>query len=502
LEQVPTTTTAAPAKRSVVEVAWVDARSGTGRGRIPWVQGLEKESCAKACARFGLKCEFEEDNWPVSDADVTRIVNAFNGPRGGLQDISTTGSDRQTCTNFTSSEQTFEPSISGSFCSHGPWKPHCIWGDEIKYRPQNVRSCEAIPPVATRRLCQCTKHRKPLKCSACDDFCWKTEKGCCWKPLDPCAKDPEGGKDPKYWGSALSEPATGVPPDAWCQQGHPKERRVPRVPPYQEGVEANAKNPALRVKVLSYNLYWWNLFKTHHGNMKCRSWVKWCNLPGTAGELVASANADEPFDVMGFQECEDPGRVLYDAKILGNYTVFQGPHATCMAFRNTSWTLLGSNGSAEVAEDGDWVRNNYWSKRTAQWIRLRHKLTNQTLFFMNHHGPLPLHSGGLCGGLATAYNILQLIYSNMESGDAVVLVGDFNANSKSMTIRTLETGLHLAHHGKSFGGVDNFLTNIDLSHVISRDNYGNGGSDHDALGMTIELPKPARNSRPSRIPIG
>jgi hypothetical protein len=192
------------------------------------------------------------------------------------------------------------------------------------------------------------------------------------------------------------------------------------------------------------------------------------------------------FDLMGFQECQDPKWVLDDADLLDNYTFFQGPLQTCMAFRSDTWTFI-ANGSALVAEDGDWVRKNDWGKRVAIWMRLRHDATGRTVFFMNHHGPLPLHSGGMCGGLATAYNLLQEMYENMQPSDAVILVGDFNANAKSMTVRSMATQLHLLHHGTSFGGVDNFFSNIDDSHVIETHNYGHGGSDHDALGLTIEL---------------
>jgi hypothetical protein len=152
----------------------------------------------------------------------------------------------------------------------------------------------------------------------------------------------------------------------------------------------------VKVKVLSYNLYWWHLFEVSKGN------------EGSAGKLISEASSDRMFDLMGFQECQDPGRVLYDAGFDKNYTFFQGPLQTCMAFKSDTWTLI-KNGTAMVAEDGDWVRKNDWGKRTTIWMRLRHKATGRHVFFMNHHGPLPLHSGGMCGGLATAYNLLQEI---------------------------------------------------------------------------------------------
>jgi hypothetical protein len=451
----------------LVKMAW----KNTSHGKMAWVQGLEEESCTSACKRIGLTCQFEDTNWPETEADVASIVEAMSVVRHGDDDSKPVAAGdpfHPPCTHFASSEQPFDPSISGSFCSHGPWKPNNVWGDEINYRPASLRSCDAVPPLASRRLCSCVEELAPLGCVPCDPSC-VASKNCCWEPVDPCAKDPQDGKDPKYWGSATADPAKGVTADAWCQQGHPKTWRMPKVWPYSDTAPA-----PVHIKVLSYNLYWWHLFRDKHGN------------EGSAGKLIAEAGSEEPFDLMAFQECENPGWVLHDADMSSNYTTFLGPHATCVAFRNASWELL-SHGTEDVAEDGDWLRNNYWSKRTAQWLRLRHISSSRTIFFMNHHGPLPLHSGGLCGGTATAYNLLDVISRNMERGDAVILVGDFNANGKSLTMRSLATQLQWVYQGKSFGGVDNFLTNMLHAHVRETYNYGGGGSDHDALGVMFDL---------------
>jgi hypothetical protein len=92
----------------------------------------------------------------------------------------------------------------------------------------------------------------------------------------------------EWWGSAAAQPDPGVDPDAWCQKGHPDVFRLPPVPPYTGQVPADAA--PTRVKVLSYNLYWWKLFKTEHGN--------W----GSAGKLIAASSVDEDFDLVAFQE--------------------------------------------------------------------------------------------------------------------------------------------------------------------------------------------------------
>ena len=57
------------------------------------------------------------------------------------------------------------------------------------------------------------------------------------------------------------------------------------------------------IQVLSYNLFWWHLFKVEGGR------------GGSAGHLIRSTS-EPPYDVMGFQECEDPEKVLGPAGLL------------------------------------------------------------------------------------------------------------------------------------------------------------------------------------------
>jgi hypothetical protein len=157
-----------------------------------------------------------------------------------------------------------------------------------------------------------------------------------------------------------------------------------------------------------------------------------------------------------------------------------------MAYRKAAWMLL-DNGDGLVAEDGHWVKGNYYGTRTFMWLRLRHVASGRDVFFGNHHGPLPVNSGGLCGGLATAYNVLKIIHDNMNETDAVILVGDFNADPTSATVQMIGSQLPQVYNGSKFGGVDNFLTNIADRHVLERHKYGGGGSDHDAVGVVFNL---------------
>merc|ERR1712187_824015 len=133
-----------------------------------------------------------------------------------------------------------------------------------------------------------------------------------------------------------------------------------------------------------------------------------------------------------------------------------------------TWSLI-ERGDADVAED---QATEYYGLRGSQWMRLRHQATDAKLFFVNHHGPLHVNSGGECGGASTARNLLQLIADNAKKGDAVVLVGDFNANAASLTIQELWKHLVLLYSGDSFAGVDNIFSNLGASTIVETASLG------------------------------
>jgi len=244
---------------------------------------------------------------------------------------------------------------------------------------------------------------------------------------------------------------------------------------------ADASGPVLPVKVLSYNLFWWNLFGIQDG------------LHGMAGKLIAG-HGDPPFDLMGFQECEDPHRVLVDAGLDKDYETFQGEHSICMAFRRSEWNLL-SSGQADVAED---LPSQYFGKRAAQWMRLRHHQTGKLVLFMNHHGPLPVNSGGVCGGVPTAHNLMKLMATHGHPGDALILVGDFNQGPQSETVLELQKHLSKVFAGVAMGGIDNIFTNVRAPYSAAQ-NCGNGGSDHQAISAIVQLGAQAAPPAPPKL---
>lgn len=228
--------------------------------------------------------------------------------------------------------------------------------------------------------------------------------------------------------------------------------------------------PRVRVKVLTYNLFWWNLFSLRGGNGR------------SSGRLLHDAGFPDPFDFMGFQECDDVSRVMADAGLKGTYDTVQGSHALGMAFRREAWQLL-AQGEEDVAEDG---RALWYGFRAVQWMRLLDKATGRKVFFVNHHGPLPLSSGGRCGGDATAFNMLRVIGEKAHVADAVIVVGDFNAVTASPVVATLAQRLARVFSGSAFGGVDHIFSCQGAS-VVGTYNLGSGGSDHDAICSVLDV---------------
>mmetsp|Transcript_124550 Transcript_124550/g.346784 ORF Transcript_124550/g.346784 Transcript_124550/m.346784 type:complete len:428 (-) Transcript_124550:153-1436(-) len=257
-------------------------------------------------------------------------------------------------------------------------------------------------------------------------------------------------------------------PQKFCDKGHSLEKPLPKIWNYT----ASGKKHAT-VKVLSYNLYWWFLFDKSHGN------------GGSAGHLIKGASKDKMFDMMGFQECNWPLQVFWDAGMGKDYHLIHTNQNICIATLNKTWELL-QHGETVVANDGGGPGQNY-GQRTAMWVRLRQKETNETVFFMNHHGPLPLGSGGQYGAPSTVYNLLKVIMSKAGKDDAVIFVGDFNSDADSMTVNQLQCRLNKVFSGTKFGGVDHIFSNLGGANVVSTANLGQGGSDHDAISAVFQL---------------
>mmetsp|Transcript_77926 Transcript_77926/g.240592 ORF Transcript_77926/g.240592 Transcript_77926/m.240592 type:complete len:255 (-) Transcript_77926:41-805(-) len=248
----------------------------------------------------------------------------------------------------------------------------------------------------------------------------------------------------------------------WCAAPVPSDGRNLK--------DCSARQGSQRVKVLTYNLFWWNLFGRRNGN------------GGSAGSLIRSAGSPGPFDVMGFQEADDVWWPLRDAGMTQGEYESESALGMAVVWRAVAWRKL-SAGVQRIAEDRP---DQWYGRRGVLWVRLQSLTTARTLLFANHHGPLPVGTGGICGGQATAYNILGLLQRNAGPSDVIILTGDFNADGGSETFRTLHSCIDHVFSGSSFGGVDHVFSNCAGS-VQEATNLGPGGSDHDALMVVFHV---------------
>jgi len=224
---------------------------------------------------------------------------------------------------------------------------------------------------------------------------------------------------------------------------------------------------------MTYNLFWWNLFGQQFQN----------GNGGSAGKLIQASGVDAPLDFMVFQECEDGNRVLRDAGLEATHAALGIQHAIALAYRKDAWRLEGSDVLVDVAED----QPGLWGRRSLLLARFKHVASGKTVLLANHHGPLVVGSGGICGGKATAWNILRAIAEHAQADDAIVLMGDFNSEASSETVQTLDRYINRHYTGVSFRGVDHIFSSCETMHIKEVKNLGNGGSDHDALAEVLTI---------------
>lgn len=233
-------------------------------------------------------------------------------------------------------------------------------------------------------------------------------------------------------------------------------------------------NGSLQVKVLSYNLFWWNLFGLRNGDA------------GSAGHLISSTSWPKVYDLLALQDCKDVRRLLEDGRLQHQFEdVSSSKFSLCFAYHRAAWQML-DHGEATVGEDEIPSSEGATLFRGSIWLRLLHRATARIIFAVNHQGPMPLGSGGKCGGEAVAYNILKLIANHAHKTDAVLVLGDFKANSQSSVATYLRHHLDHQYSGTALGGVDHIF-GCRGSKSLGSFNLGSGGSSHDAISALLSV---------------
>lgn len=277
----------------------------------------------------------------------------------------------------------------------------------------------------------------------------------------------------------------------WCAiQGPPADWNLKNYCPKALDMTTGA---AAQIKVLTYNLQWWHTYEQYPipgGN----------KINPAIGANIVEDDKVHGFDLMGFQECEILDTVMASAKEQGlqgewqPYEYHEGKSIGIgLAYKKDVFDHI-ADGHGYVAEDRKDASGQYYGKRAAQWVRLTHKPTGHKVFYLNHHGPTPVGTGGICGAKATAYQLLKMIADNAEVGDLIFITGDFNGPSIQQGKYSEEIGTlacHIPHiftvsNIETVWGIDNHFSNCATA--ANKTQMGKGGSDHWALSVVYDLP--------------
>jgi len=241
-------------------------------------------------------------------------------------------------------------------------------------------------------------------------------------------------------------------------------------------------HPSPSFKVLTYNLYWWCMSgETNPGGQSCPRYA------GDKGfhEIWANIMNYGPFDLVGFQECNDASKMFNGVGYGSTHSWKQGPADIGMGYDKTKFDPLGDYSSRQVAVD-------QWGPRYIAWIRLKQKDGGATIFFANTHGPLPGPHGDVDGkhGHEIAQNYIKAVADNIQPGDALVVTGDFNALPKDAEIWDLNSTWTLAANDRTTH-FDHIYMKSATTKLIDWDDHNGAPSDHSILWADLAALTPA-----------
>jgi len=229
--------------------------------------------------------------------------------------------------------------------------------------------------------------------------------------------------------------------------------------------ESRHREASEMVHVVSYNLYWWNVLQNSNFD-----------------RLYDRIESNQPFDLIGFQECEHVESIVHAAGLEG-FDFYQGPNKpdfnpAPLAWNAAAFQTLSGPSWLQIGEDK-------WGARIVTWVRLKHVATNVSVLFANTHGPVTDNASDRClQDLGQRW--VDAIQNTMVEGDTVLFTGDFNCWAGSAAMNEVRYFLaggvedHIDHivstsAAKTGGGLDG--TPSDHPLVWGRFNLTNGGQD-------------------------
>eukprot|EP00933_Yihiella_yeosuensis_P060784 TRINITY_DN63578_c0_g1_i1.p1 TRINITY_DN63578_c0_g1~~TRINITY_DN63578_c0_g1_i1.p1 ORF type:complete len:624 (+),score=80.61 TRINITY_DN63578_c0_g1_i1:91-1962(+) len=212
----------------------------------------------------------------------------------------------------------------------------------------------------------------------------------------------------------------------------------------------------MTVKVVSYNIYWWNAFGQNPENGK---------------RISDNIKNNLKPDVLGLQECDSPG--LIESRT---------GYATASSFAGAQGVMMDSDefrvlstGSQDIKATGK------WGPRYVTWAQLSHKSTGQSFWHFNTHWCV--HECGPEKRKVGAENMLNIVRAKAGSSP-VIITGDFNAAMGEASVQVfLQNGFALAvNHW-----VDAILYSSDHWRKVSSWTGNQAGSDHRPIVAELQI---------------
>lgn len=159
-----------------------------------------------------------------------------------------------------------------------------------------------------------------------------------------------------------------------------------------------------KIKVASYNLFWWHAFGEH---------------PWKGRKITDNIRDTLKPDVLGLQECDSPTTIQRRTGYIpaSDFAGAQGVMVKQGLFE------VGSSGSRDLQATGK------WGPRYVTWVRLTHKQSGRAFWHFNTHWCVASGNGRTCSAdkrYAGAKNMLLAI-QELARNEPVIITGDFNA---------------------------------------------------------------------------
>jgi len=237
-----------------------------------------------------------------------------------------------------------------------------------------------------------------------------------------------------------------------CRGGTPGPRPTPAPRP---------PAGAAKIKVVSYNIYWWNAFGQN---------------PSKGRQITSNIRYNLQADVLGLQECDNPG-LIQSRTGYSPASKFSGAQGVLV---RPGLFTVGETGSRDIRATGK------WGPRYVTWVQLTHRRSGRTFWHFNTHWCV--HSGGgrTCSAdkrYVGARNMLRVIRER-AGGAPAIITGDFNAGQgESGPRHFLQNGFSLAQ----WNWVDGVFYSTAHWRVRSAGRGEKSGSDHRPVFAELEL---------------